>query len=154
METLFALCGASEAKLEGDDFMPERQIDDGTVCAYCGGTALRWDHVIARDLLKPGESEWIVAACRECKDMLADRVLHTVPARAKWLYGRYRKKYAKLLLNASWTDEEIEELQGSFKALVLETSLVQAELDHRLAHLRMIAAKDRDYLAPTQFGGK
>lgn len=129
-------------------------MPDGTSCIYCGGIALEWDHVIPVKLLRPDsrgtknryqDDDWIVAACTECNDLLSDRMLHTVPLRAGWLYNRYRKKYAKLMTNAVWTDDELEELHGSFKLMIIETMLAQAELDHRLAHLRKVSAMPMDY---------
>jgi hypothetical protein len=75
-------------------------------------------------------------------------MLHNVPLRAQWLYGRYRRKYRKLMMAASWTDDEIEELSGAFQLLVIETRLAQAELDHRLAHLFKVSKLGPDYLRP------
>lgn len=55
--------------------------------------------------------------------------------------GEPRKTHSDL-----W--HELAELSGTFKMLVIETMLAQAELDHRLAYLRKIAAMDCDYLKP------
>lgn len=128
-------------------------MSDGTPCTYCGGAALEWDHVISVKLLnRTGPrfqaGDWIVPACCECNGLLSDRMLNNIPTRAGWLYQRYRTKYKKLLTNAVWSDEELDELTGSFKMLVIETMLAQAELDRRLAHLRKMAAMDSTYLQP------
>jgi 5-methylcytosine-specific restriction endonuclease McrA len=136
--------------------MDSPKMSDDTSCAYCGGIALEWDHVVPVRALRPDShkekhfqaDDWVVPSCKECNDLLADRMLHTVPLRAGWLYNRYRKKYAKLMTSASWTDEELDELRGTFKLMIIETMLAQAELDHRLAHLRKIAAMSMDYMQP------
>ena len=130
-------------------------MNDGTPCAYCGGIATEWDHVIPVALLRPSTSsnvtryqddDWIVPSCRECNGMLSDRMLHTVPLRAKWLMTAYKKRYAKLLRNAYWTEEELEELSGSFKQMVIESMRAQAELDMRLATLKRTSLQPMDYM--------
>lgn len=143
------------ARMSHDSPMQSLPIPDGSLCTYCGGIAHAWDHVIPVQLLRPDSKQnrivsddWLVLACNECNGALSDRMLHNVPLRAKWLYNRYRRKYSKLMSNATWTDDELDELSGSFKLLVIETMLVQAELDHRLAHLRKIAEMPSDYLQP------
>ena len=128
-------------------------MPDGSICIYCGGIALQWDHVVSVRALRPETyqwerfcpGDWIVLSCTECNGLLSDRMLHTVPLRAGWLYGRYRQKYAKLMGNARWTDDELDELQGTFRMLVIETMLAQSELDHRLSTLRRVAAMGMDY---------
>ncbi len=137
--------------------MKTPKIDDGTPCTYCGGIATVNDHVVSVELLRPQggttyyqEGDWVVPACNECNLMLSDRMLHTVPLRAAFLYKRYLDKYRKLRTTASWTDEEIEELKGTFKQLVIETRLIQAELDHRLAHLYKVKQYDSDYLSSSK----
>jgi hypothetical protein len=126
-------------------------IDD-TKCTYCGGIALEWDHVIPVALLRPSSIEryksddWIVPSCRECNSMLSDRMLHTVPLRARYLLKAYKKRYKKVLRNHSWSQEDIDELEGSFKQLIIDTMDVQKELDCRLLHLINISRKDMDYM--------
>jgi 5-methylcytosine-specific restriction endonuclease McrA len=46
---------------------------DGGKCAYCGGTATSVDHVIPRS--RGGQHAWdnVVAACRRCNHIKADR---------------------------------------------------------------------------------
>ena len=132
--------------------MDRPEFPYGSNCVYCSAPALEWDHVIARALTQQKRvyepEDWIVPACRDCNSLLRARAITNIPERAAWLYARYRKKYAKLLTSASWTDEETEELGENLKRLVLETKVAQAELDLRLAHLRLIASKDWGYLRP------
>ena len=129
-------------------------------CIYCGTIASQWDHVISVALLRPSsyaksnkanrykDDDWLVPACVECNCALQDRMLHSVPLRAKWLYSRYRKKYQKLMLNAVWTEDDLEDMSASLRALITETMFAQAELDLRLAHLLKVANKDMDYGKP------
>lgn len=130
-------------------------IEDGTPCTYCGGIATHWDHVVPVSALRPNSKlhriqpdDWIVPACQECNLQLSDRMLHSVPLRAKWLFQRYRKKYKKLMCNTSWTDDEINQLSGSFKIMVMQTMLAQAELDHRLAYLHRISLMPYEFMRP------
>jgi len=79
-------------------------------------------------------------------------VLNAVPLRAAWLYKEYRRRFRKILTSPQWSDEEINELEGAFKIHVIESMLIQAELDHRLAHLRKIGAKNSDFMRPLLAG--
>lgn len=116
---------------------------------------MEWDHVVPVALLRPSATgnvtryqsgDWIVPSCSECNGMLSDRMFHTVPLRAKWLITAYKKRYAKLLRSAYWTEDELKELSGSFKQMVIETMRAQAELDMRLATLRYISLQSMDYM--------
>ncbi len=134
---------------------PKASIEDGTACAYCGGIAEHKDHVIPVSLLRPGkrgqrfqDDDWIVPACVECNGLLSDRMLHTVPLRASWLYKEYRRRYKKLLTAPTWSNEELDELGDGFRSFVIENMIAQAELDLRLAKLRWVSRQDMDYMHP------
>lgn len=127
-----------------------------TTCTYCGTWATAWDHVVPVAALRPEakpedryhHDDWIVPCCQQCNSMLSDRMLHSVPLRAKFLFEKYRAKYRKVLLSASWTEEELSEVSPSFAQYVEECQRVQNELDHRLAHLSEVLKQDSDYLRP------
>jgi hypothetical protein len=141
--------------------MKRPTIPENTTCTYCGTFATTWDHVVCVSLIRPRNNskpdryqsgDWIVPACNDCNSFLSDRVLNAVPLRAAWLYKEYRRRFRKILTSPQWSDEEINELEGAFKIHVIESMLIQAELDHRLAHLRKIGAKNSDFMRPLLAG--
>lgn len=119
------------------------RIPEGAECAYCSGVAIGWNRVIAR-------ADWFVPGCLECNQMLADCALTSVPLRAAWLHRRYRKRFKQILTGTFWDQDEIEELRGGLKALVVETKSAQAELDCRLTRLGIVAGFHWDYLRPNE----
>ncbi len=112
-------------------------------CTYCGSPyGDHRDHVIPISFTSfkrhysVGE---IVPACSQCNTTLGNKVITTVPERAKYLLGRYEEKYKKLLKQPEWEDWELEEMSDQFKALIKKTSIEKEIVQERLLNLSLQA---------------
>lgn len=86
------------------------------ICIYCGVPAATIDHVMPvsivsanlgliryRKLIK-------VPACPECNSIAGDRLFRSVGAKGRYVRGRLKIKYKRLLKCKDWTREELEEI--------------------------------------------
>lgn len=121
-----------------------------TVCIYCGQTGnIQREHVISCASTdrqrRYDKQEWIVPACAECNNLIGGNVASTVPARAKILLAKYRKRFAKILKMPEWSDAELAELSPSFRASVMASLSHKHKAKMCLKHLEEIAAMPECY---------
>lgn len=138
--------------------MAKPKLPAFATCTYCGDPAYGWDHVIPvsrsrhiRNASRFGPDDWRVPACMDCNSSLCDRPFFDVPSRAGYVLSRVKVRFAKLLKTPDWDDEELMEMGSNLRASILDTQREKARVELRIAHLRVVAAKDQDYLRPTDF---
>lgn len=120
-------------------------------CTYCGDMASCLDHVVPYKLTKFEAYHWVVPACQSCNLHLSDRMLHSVPLRARYLAKAVRKANRLALRSALWDVDELEELgEGLASHVAYEMGRVGA-LEDRLKHLDMIGAEEEGYCQPHRF---
>lgn len=87
----------------------------------------------------------------DCNSSLCDRPFFDVPSRASYVLSRVKARFAKLLKTPDWDDKELMEMGSNLRASILDTQREKARVELRIAHLRVVAAKEPDYLRPTDF---
>ena len=114
-------------------------------CYYCGAFATSVDHVVPQHLLKRAASAelnlarvmrinlWEVPSCRECNSLIGGAVFRDLPARVKYLKGRLRKRYAKILRMPRWTEEELRELGPELQRYVRMCTLARQAIQERVS---------------------
>lgn len=112
-------------------------------CTYCGITTdITRDHVIPVSWkgfgrsYSPGDT---IPACRECNSVLSDNAIFNIPDRASYLISRYRLKYKKLILNPSWTEEELGELSFELSSQIKSMMQEQSIINDRLRNLIFVS---------------
>lgn len=100
------------------DFPPD-------LCAYCGQSSYGWDHAPAisqvdnldvKEFLENGGAFMLYPVCEQCNILLRNSIEHTLLGRL----GILDKKYmSKLRGQVDWSQEDLDELGPSLKALVL-----------------------------------
>lgn len=113
-------------------------------CYYCGVPATSEDHVlplvaldsllcegtlpVASDLLT------IVPSCIECNSLAGDKVFNSRREKKRYIQRRLANRYADVLNQVAWDDEEIEEMEGDMRRtlelLEHERRLVQSRIEY------------------------
>ena len=119
-------------------------------CCYCGDIATCFDHVIPvsfaqksgkrRDDLTSIEEikKKSVGCCEECNSLLSNYIFDSIADRTEYLSDRVAKKYKKLLKSPSWSEEELEELEGRLKISVMAKQKLKELTIERLRHLNYL----------------
>lgn len=88
---------------------------NGNCCTYCGETAEARDHFPPRSYTNLG---WLLPVCNECNSALGNSNPTDFEARVRSVKDFLQKRYAKILNNPEWADEEIRELGYNIKKIV------------------------------------
>lgn len=110
-------------------------------CTYCGDTpAEDLDHVIpvAYTNNRTYTKDLVVPCCKECNGLLGSKSYMTIGDRAGYLAKAYRKKYAKVLKYPTWTQEELDELNGRLRQNVQQGQLLKALTQMRIEYCEYI----------------
>lgn len=116
-------------------------------CCYCGDIATCLDHVVPvsysqksgtriNDLTSEEKIKKLtVGCCTECNSLLSNHMFDSIASRAEYLSDQVAKRHKKLLKSPAWTDEELEELEGSLKVRVMAKQKLKELTIERLRHL-------------------
>lgn len=117
----------------------------GDPCTYCGLPADTVDHVPPLKALGVYGSEYFygmgvqpstLPSCTECNVELSCRSLWWVDDRCAFLVERYKRKYFDLLDRPSWSQDEINELDGMLRGYVEDSAMLRMLTVRRLDRLR------------------
>ena len=116
------------------------------LCYYCGMPASDTEHVVPRVVLHMIEGLPIseqkaftrnriltVRSCSECNHLLGPTVQGTLAERKRYLKERLRKRYRKILSMQDWTEEELNDLGGHLRGIVLAGIQERNRLRSRIA---------------------
>ena len=127
-------------------------------CVYCGEIAEVQDHVIPRSYLREinrsrrwdrfKTGDWLVPSCAECNSTLGSELLPSIPSRASFLLKKYKRKWNKVISYPIWSEEEINELSGSFKTTVQDLLNLKLFYLTRISHLERVSKLDEGHMAP------
>lgn len=94
-----------------------RKLTKQDWCVYCGARATTKDHFVpvsvVASLLSARVSvsgKFLIPCCGECNSVAGDRIFQSIGAKRRYIQGRFKHKYAKLLDMPSWSEEELSEL--------------------------------------------
>ena len=113
-------------------------------CYYCGDVAGHVDHVPAlavvdrcglENIRKANIDLLLVNSCPDCNMMLGAKPLMTLNSRVKHLYKTIQKRYEKQIEMESWSEEELEELEGTLKQYVSSSNDIKLYIEHRLLYM-------------------
>ena len=115
--------------------MAEDNLAQTEFCVYCGDPATDRDHVIPSSYSQAiktfGDTSW-VWACRECNELLSNKMLVTVPIRAAYLADALKSRHKALLHTAKWTEEELSDLgpmlQQRIRAALIRKNRISARI--------------------------
>lgn len=120
---------------------------DGNSCAYCGSPRQCLDHVPPLDVAyyqidlkkfqKTGGKLYLIPSCNLCNELLGAKKLFTYDERLAFLFERY----AKLIREHKWDDEEIEEMGPGLKAAIIESER------HRQEYIRKLRGVENSILS-------
>jgi hypothetical protein len=122
--------------------------DEG-VCLYCGLPSTRKDPAIpiafartAMQICRQRGRKLFALICAECCAFTGYRVFHTLSAKRRYIQGRIREKYRKVLALPFWSDGELDSLDDRLRG---STSAVQYKKFQ--AMVRLIWPRRPDSLA-------
>jgi hypothetical protein len=120
-----------------------------SACTYCGCTyGDTLDHVVPFCVISavhrsatsnPNSFGQVVPCCKECNTLLGTKLYTTVGKRAAYLAKTLRKRYARHLRAASWTEDELAELGASLRKEVLRQISVAGSVLRRIRYCEAVA---------------
>jgi hypothetical protein len=132
---MLLLANTIVAALKAAEWNTERM--SGNPCYYCGLPCDTVDHVppkSAREYLDLKRyPRFLIPACRECNNLLGARSLYTPGERKKFIKRALKKRYGRVLLAPSWTDQEIAELGPCLQSTVRASEALKRLVRRRLA---------------------
>jgi hypothetical protein len=116
-------------------------LNDLGLCVYCGQKKEQLDHCPPLAWMGAYGSEYfiskkipilLVAACRDCNQILSDHPYFTVRQRKGYIAASLREKFAKELQNPMWIADEIGELGRGLRDFVNDRQGIRLILERRL----------------------
>jgi len=109
------------------------ELEDPTICYYCGLLACTEDHVIPLSILNTLDRiadpetyrkliknrTMLVPACRECNCLLGSTYQKTLEERKAFLKKRLKQRYKKLLNTPDWSQAELNEMGPNLKKHII-----------------------------------
>jgi len=118
------------------------------MCFYCGSLTQCKEHLIPASyfIRRQKENMILVDACKICNSLAGDYVPSSCYDKKDWIKERFFQKYNHLLLQSDWSDEDINELEGSLKAYIRGGEIAKNELRIRYNNLCTLNfyGKDKD----------
>lgn len=89
-------------------------------CFYCGDFGNTKDHIPAISYARffPEAEKILVRACYLCNTGLGNKPFNTLQTRCEFLLKYYKRKYKKYLSQPHWSDEEMDEINGSLQSTI------------------------------------
>lgn len=117
-------------------------------CTYCGNKSNSIDHVIPISSYrnrhtKGGKDAGVrTYACMNCNGILGSKHFDTFRQRLEFVIGKITKAAAKFQRTASWSDEEIAEMDHT-----LRTYIANRQIEMRVADRRTVWATTYEFRA-------
>jgi hypothetical protein len=115
-------------------------------CTYCGMPAEAKDHIVPisynysrRPPNAPKHGGVTVDCCNECNNILSNKFLCTVEARAAELADCLELRYRKQLNAPVWDEEELSELGPSLQRQIRAKQLLRNETVERIRNCVSVA---------------
>lgn len=86
-----------------------------------------------------GNAVDVVPACNNCNQSLSNFWYHTIASRAGYLAERIGVRHIDLLDTPTWSEEEINELNGNLRKMVESKQKKKALLLDRIRHCKLVA---------------
>lgn len=118
-------------------------LDGPQTCIYCGLFAEEKDHIPPLYWIREcSEADCVLVwACKECNHTLRNQLLYTIEERCKFLYKKYKRKYAKILKIPNWSNKELSDIDKSFQLYILDGLTKKRATQERLKYLRLSRKK-------------
>lgn len=117
-----------------------RKIDNGGVCVYCGVPATTQDHFLPlsvmsalADIVDHVHGRFVVPSCGQCNSIAGSTPFRSVGAKRRYIQGRLKWKYRKLLSSPRWDPEEIAELGYSLRTVIEGAEIKRQWIEHRIS---------------------
>ena len=113
-------------------------------CVYCGMPCDTRDHVspVSRDYVSrknsPTNQKNTVPSCRECNNLLGDKLFLTIGDRASYLFSVYKTRLDKILRMPSWSKEELKSLKGRMKQYVKNSLKIKESAKCKMKHIELV----------------
>ena len=111
------------------------------ICTYCGDIADSLDHVVPHSYARLNASDkryyakkYCVPCCRECNNLLGNKLFHTVWQRAEYLEKKYKSRYKKILSLPEWDAEDIQEMGHNMRHVIEAGQKDKKETLRRIEH--------------------
>lgn len=95
-------------------------------CVYCGASATAKDHFapvsVVASLMSMGlrvSGKFLVPSCGECNGIAHDSIFVSIGAKRRYIQGRLKRKYSKLLNMPDWTEEELDEMGYMMRSAII-----------------------------------
>jgi len=96
------------------------------ICVYCGARGWTVDHFVPlsvirmlSDVLEITHGKVLFPCCGECNSIAGARLFPTVAAKRRYIQGRLRQKYDRVLNAPIWRESEINELDYNLRSVIL-----------------------------------
>lgn len=122
-------------------------------CIYCGSESeIEREHVIPATFLGDrtydDERQWVVRGCKTCNKLAGSAVFFSIPEKASYLVGRYKKNFRKILSIPTWTNEELGEVSEVIRAGIEESLVYRSIVGKRIEYLESVSEFSYDYKRP------
>ena len=120
----------------------------GRLCVYCGQSPETKDHVPAVSTAWAFGTDYfrsrgipllVYPSCQECNSTLgAFSSRFDLKGRAIYVYEKYRKKYARVIEQLEWEEEELEELDYSLRSYIERSEMIRRWMECRFRFMEEI----------------
>ena len=109
----------------------------GSVCIYCGEDAEQLDHLVPRNLSGDTWREYVplVPSCGDCNRRISATTTPYIAERCEVVSSSLKSKHKKLLSAPGISQDEVQELTGSLRAMVEARSATRIVVRARLSVL-------------------
>lgn len=104
-------------------------------CFYCGAKPDSQDHIVPWSMInvekkhKGSDNGPRTPSCMSCNLILSSLFFDSLKERCDYLKRQLQKKYAKILKNQDWSDEELKELKdGKIKNYIIQQMNIKKEV--------------------------
>ena len=111
------------------------------ICTYCGEPADTIDHTIPYSIFHDEEISghrknfsvgFMTYCCRECNNLLGNRMFYTFQERCKYVNTRLRNKYKKFM-GVVWDEEDLSQLSGNLREEIERSNRLNRRLRERVS---------------------
>ena len=125
--------------------LPAYKHVSGRLCVYCCQSAETKDHVPAVSTAWAFGTDYFRSqgipllaypSCQECNATLgAYSRRFDLKGRAADVYEKYRKKYARVMKQREWEDDELEELDYSLRSYIERFEIIRSWMERRFTFI-------------------
>ncbi len=116
-------------------------------CAYCGDISTDDEHIVPFSFSRViGKTKKgvrldkrvnnLVRSCKECNSLASNFVFDSFLKKKEYILEAVTRRHRKIINSPSWTDSEIDEMEGFMKSNIVYLMLSKKRLEIRLENLR------------------